>query len=81
MKVTQLCLTLCDPKNYIVYGILQARILEWVVFPSPEDLPKPLMELRSPMLQVDSLPAEPQGKPSYYNRMRLLILIELFIIR
>ena len=33
MKVTQSCLTLCDPKNYTVYGILQARILEWVAFP------------------------------------------------
>ena len=32
MKVTQLCLTLCDPINYIVHGILQARILEWVAF-------------------------------------------------
>ena len=27
------CLTLCNPKNYTVHGILQARILEWVVFP------------------------------------------------
>ena len=33
VKVTQSCLTLCDPKNYTVYGILQARILEWVAFP------------------------------------------------
>ena len=24
--------TLCDPMDYIVYGILQARILEWVAF-------------------------------------------------
>ena len=32
-QVTQLCLTLCDPKDCIVHGILQARILEWVVFP------------------------------------------------
>ena len=31
VKVAQLCLTLCDPMDYIV--ILQARILEWVVFP------------------------------------------------
>ena len=23
---------LCDPMDYIVYGILQARILEWVAF-------------------------------------------------
>ena len=33
MKVTQLCLTLCDPMDYTVCGILQARILEWVAFP------------------------------------------------
>ena len=33
MKVTQSCLTLCDPVDYTVHGILQARILEWVVFP------------------------------------------------
>ena len=23
----------CDPMDYIVHGILQARILEWVAFP------------------------------------------------
>ena len=32
-KVTQSCLTLCDPMDYTVQGILQARILEWVAFP------------------------------------------------
>ena len=25
--------TLCDPINSTVYGILQARILEWIAFP------------------------------------------------
>ena len=45
------------------HGILQARILEWEPFPSPGDLPNPGIEPRSPALQVDSLPAEPQGKP------------------
>ena len=30
MKGTQSCLTLCNPMDYIVHGILQARILEWV---------------------------------------------------
>ena len=30
VKVAQSCLTLCDPMNYTVLGILQARILEWV---------------------------------------------------
>ena len=31
-------------------------------FPSPEDHPNPGIELRSPELQVDSLPSEPPGK-------------------
>ena len=33
VRVTQSCLTLSDPKDYIVHGILQARILEWVAYP------------------------------------------------
>ena len=33
VKVTQLCLTLCDPMDYTVHGIFQARILEWVTIP------------------------------------------------
>ena len=33
-------------------------------FPSPGDLPNPGNEPRSPILQADSLPAEPQGKPN-----------------
>ena len=32
-EVTQSCLTLCDPMDYTVRGILQARILVWVAFP------------------------------------------------
>ena len=49
--------------DYIVHGILQARILAWVAFPSPGALSNPWIEPRTPALQVDSLPAEPQGKP------------------
>ena len=30
---TQLHLTLCDPMDYAIHGILQARILEWVACP------------------------------------------------
>ena len=33
VKVTQSCPTLCDPVDYTVLGILQARILEWVAVP------------------------------------------------
>ena len=53
---------------YTVHGILSARILEWVAFPFPGDLPNPGIEPRPPALQVDSLPAEPQGKPYFSER-------------
>ena len=32
VKFAQSYLTLCDPMNCTVHGILQARILEWVAF-------------------------------------------------
>ena len=62
VKVIQSCLTLCNPKDYTVHGILQARILEWVAFPSPGDLSNPGIKPRSSALQADFLPAEPPGK-------------------
>ena len=65
VKVAQSCLTLCNPMDYTVHGILQARILEWAAFPYPGDLPNPWIEPRSPALQADSLPAEPWGKPRW----------------
>ena len=33
VKVAQSCLILCDPMDYVIHGIPQARILEWVAFP------------------------------------------------
>ena len=33
VKVAQSCPTLCNPMDYEVHGVLQGRILEWVVFP------------------------------------------------
>ena len=41
-KSLQLCLTLCTPMDYrptgsFVHGILQARILEWIVMPSSRE--------------------------------------------
>ena len=59
VKVTQSSLTLCDPVDYTVHGILQAGILEWAAFPFSRGSPEP----RSPALRVESLPAElPGGK-------------------
>ena len=66
--VAKSCPTLCGPVDRSllgtsVRGILQARMLEWVAFPSPGDLPDPGIEPRSSTLQAVSLPTEPPGKP------------------
>ena len=63
VKVAQSCPALCDPMDYTVYGILQARILQRAVYPFSRDLPNSGIKPRSPKLKADSLPAEPQGKP------------------
>ena len=57
-KLLQSCPTLrdpmhCSPPGSSVHGILQARILEWVAFPSPGGLPDPGIQpasLMSPVL-------------------------------
>ena len=41
MKVTQSCLTLCNPIDYTAHGILQARILEWVAVLSSSESSQP----------------------------------------
>ena len=64
--VTQSRPTLCnpmDPPGSSVYGISQARILEWVPFPSPGDLPDPEIEPASPAWQADSLLLSHQWSP------------------
>ena len=47
-------------------------------FPSPGDLPNPGIEPRSPTLQSDSLPAEPQGKPKNTGLGSLSLLQQIF---
>ena len=56
VRVAQLCPTLCNlmdcsPPGSSVYGVLQARILEWVAIPFSSDLPNLGIEPRSPALQ------------------------------
>ena len=62
-EVIQSCLTLsypmdCSLRGSSIHEIFQARVLEWVAFHSPGDLPKPGIEPGSPALQEDSLPAD-----------------------
>ena len=42
----------CNPPGSSVHGILQARELEWLPFPSPGDLPNSGVEPRSPVLRI-----------------------------
>ena len=53
----------CSPPGSSVRGISQVRILEWLPFPTPEDLPDPGIEPGSSALQAGSLPSEPPEKP------------------
>ena len=84
MKVTYSCLTLCDPMDYTVHGILQARILEWVAFPFSRVPSQPrnwtrVSQTRSPTLQADSLAGEPQRKPKNTRVGSLSLLQQIFL--
>ena len=68
--VCVLCPTVCDPmdcnlSSSSVHGISQVRILEWLPFPSPGNLPNPGVESLSPALQGDSLLLSHQGSPQF----------------
>ena len=57
--------TLCNPMDYTVHGILQARIPEWVASPFSRGIfqTQGSSPDQSPTLQVDFLQSEPPGKP------------------
>ena len=60
-----------------VFSSESALRIRWP-FPSPGDLCNPGVELRSPTLQADSLPAEPQGKPKITGVGSLSLLQWIF---
>ena len=64
VKISKSFLILCNPMDYIVCGIPQNRILEWVAVPFSRGSSQPRIESRSSALLVDSLLAEPQEKPN-----------------
>ena len=63
VKVSQSCLTLCDPMTIQSMECSRPEYWSGQPFPSPGDFPNLGIEPRSPALRADSLPAEPQGKP------------------
>ena len=46
LKVTQPYLTLCNPEDYTVHGILQTRILKWVTLPFSRGSSQPRNQIR-----------------------------------
>ena len=67
VKVTQLCVTVCDPMDCSppgssVHGILQARILEWVAIAFSKGSSQLRAQTGAPALWADSLLSEPLGK-------------------
>ena len=81
VKVTQLCLTLCNPMGCSlpgssVHGTLQARTLDWVVVPFSRGSSQPRGQTQvephviESSLQADSLPSEPPEK----QKKKMLVL-------
>ena len=64
--------TLCDPMDYTVHGILQARIVEWVAFPfsrgssQTQGLNSGLQYCRQILYQL-SYQGSPHGCKLWYN--------------
>ena len=79
VKVTRSCLTLCDLIDCTVHGTPRPEYGSGELFPLLGDLPNPGIEPRSPALQVDSLPAEPQGKPKNTGVGSLSLLQGIFL--
>ena len=77
-SVAQLYPTLCDPmdcspQSSSVHGILQARILNMLPFPTPGDLPDPGIKPRSfvsPALVSRFFTTAPLGKPIVHVYVR-----------
>ena len=78
VKIAKLCPTLCDPMDYIVHGIFQVRILEWVAVPFSRRSPQPRDQTRI-SCTADSLPAEPQAKPKNIGVGSLSLFQRIFL--
>ena len=59
-----------------VYGISQARILEWVAISFSRDLPNPGIEPRSPAFAGGFFAMESPGKPYMYSYTWICFLQE-----
>ena len=75
VKVTQSWLTLCNPMNYTVHRILQARILERVALPFFQVIST---QGQNPGLRHCRQILEPKGKPKNTEEGSLSLLQQIF---
>ena len=81
VKVKSLSYVLLFATLWTIQSMEFSRPRYWSRWPflSPGDLPNPGIEPRSPALQVDSLPAEPPGKPKNTRVGSLSLLRQVFL--
>ena len=76
VKVAQSCLTICNPMDYTVHWIIEARILEWVAFPfsrgssQPRESNPGLPHCRQILYQLSY-----QGSPDGSKTLQILIVV------
>ena len=68
-----MCLTLDDPIDYTVHGILQARILEWVDFPFSRGSCQPRNQTQVSLIAGRFFTTDPPGKLA-------IMIIRVFLI-
>ena len=78
MNVTQSSPTICDPMDYTVHRILQARILEWVAFPFSRGSSQPRDQTQVSHIVGGFFTNEPQGKPKNTEVGSLSLLQRIF---
>ena len=76
-EVAQSCQTLCNPMDCSlsgssVYGIFQARVLEWIAISFSRGSSQPRNRIWFPAFQADALASEPPGNASFILRTLLM---------
>ena len=78
VKVTQSCSTLFDLRDYIIHGILQAGIQEWVAFPYSRGSSQPIYWTQVSCIAGRFFTSWATGKPKNTGMGSLSILQQIF---
>ena len=68
----------CSPPGSSVHGILQARIMEWVVIPFSKGSSGPRNQAQTFCNAVESLSSEPSRKPRYMHTHKHICMQEVY---